>query len=99
MWSAYNYIQDQMNSARASLQQCMCSDVLNLAAGLGGMLKRKSYDTVQLCSTRYTAVQFKSCLKSTFVIEVTTIKNMNEGSHHVLPPNRHFSLSAKITGT
>ena len=32
----------------------------------------------QLCSTSYTAVQIKNCSKSTSVIKVVTIKNMDD---------------------
>ena len=57
----------------------------------------------QLCSTRYTPVQINNCSKSTSAIKVATMKNMDdfryEGSHHMLPPNRHFSLLAKMNGT
>ena len=53
----------------------------------------------RLCSTRCTAV----CTKSTLAIKVTTMKvrmiSVTEGSHHVLQPNRHFSLSGKMNGT
>ena len=31
----------------------------------------------QLCSTRYTAVQIKNCLKSNSAIEIATMKNMD----------------------
>ena len=57
----------------------------------------------RLCSTCYTAVRIKNCSKSTFAIKVTTMKirtiSITKGSHHVLPPNWHFSLSAKMNGT
>ena len=54
----------------------------------------------RLCSTRYTAVRIKNCLKSTSAIKIATMKNTDYfGSHHVLPPNRHLSLSAKMNGT
>ena len=59
----------------------------------------------QLCSIRYTAIQIKSCFKNTSAMEVATMKNTDdflqqrEASHHVLPPNRHFSLSVKMNGT
>ena len=47
-----------------------------------------------LCSTRYTVVRIKNCFKNTSAIEVATMKNTDnfryEGSHHVLPANRHF---------
>ena len=32
----------------------------------------------QLCSTRYTALQIKNCLKSASVIKVATMKNTND---------------------
>ena len=32
----------------------------------------------RLCSTRYTAVQTKNCLKSTSAIEIATMKNMDD---------------------
>jgi len=40
----------------------------------------------------YTVVQIKECLKSTSVLKVATVKNMNnfslrKGSHHMQPPN------------
>jgi len=46
----------------------------------------------QLCSTHYTAVQIKNCLKSISVIKVATMKStddfsLRKGSHHVQPPN------------
>ena len=59
----------------------------------------------QLYSTRYTAVRVKNCLKSTSVIKVDTMKNMDDfcyagkGRHHVHPPNQRFSLSSQIGGT
>ena len=57
----------------------------------------------QLCSTHYTAVQIKNCLKSTSAIKVATMKNTDDfhykTSHHVLPPNRQLLLSAKMNGT
>ena len=42
----------------------------------------------QLCSTCYTAVRIKKCLKSTSVLKVATMKNtddfsLRKGSHHV----------------
>ena len=54
----------------------------------------------QLCSTYYTAVWIKNYSKSTSVINVATIKNMDnfcyaKGSHHILPLNWHFLQSAK----
>ena len=53
----------------------------------------------QLCSTRYTAIRIKKCLKSTSAIKIATMKNTDnfrlEGKH-VLAPNRHLSLSAKM---
>ena len=56
-----------------------------------------------LCSTRYTAARIKNCLKSTYTIKITTMKNTDdfryEKSHHMLLPNRNFSLSAKMNGT
>ena len=51
----------------------------------------------RLCSTRYTAVQIENCLKSTSAIKTTTMKirtiSIAKGSHHVLSPNRHFTVS------
>ena len=32
----------------------------------------------RLCSTRYTAVRIKNCLKSTSAIEIATVKNMDD---------------------
>ena len=55
-----------------------------------------------LCSTRYTVVRKKNCPKSTSEIKTATMKNMDDimkGSHHMLPPNQRFSLSAKMNGT
>ena len=57
-----------------------------------------------LCSTRYTTVRIKNCLTSTSAIKIAAMKNTDDfrymkGSHHVLSPNRHFSLSAKMNGT
>ena len=57
-----------------------------------------------LYSTRYTAVRIKNCLKSTSAIKIVTMKKIQtvsvmKGSHHVLPPNQDFSLSAKMNGT
>ena len=49
----------------------------------------------QLCQTNYIAVQ-------TPVIKVATINEITDDSHfachHVLLPNQHFLLSAKING-
>ena len=54
----------------------------------------------QLCSTRYTVVRIKNCLKSTSAIKIATMKiSVTEGSHHVIPPNRDLLLSAKMNGT
>ena len=57
----------------------------------------------RLCSTHYTAVRIKNFPKSTSAIRVATMKNTNdfrfEGGHHVLLPNRHFSLSVKMNDT
>ena len=57
----------------------------------------------QLCSTCYIAVRTKNCSKSTSAIKVATMKiqtiSIMKGSHHVLPANRHFLLSAKMNGT
>jgi len=44
----------------------------------------------QLCSTHYKPVQLKNCSKSTFVIKVATMKNIDatsgmKGSHHMQP--------------
>ena len=56
-----------------------------------------------LCSTHYTVVRINNCYKNTSAIEVATMKIrmifVTKGSHHMLPPNRHFSLSAKMNGT
>jgi len=46
----------------------------------------------KLCSTCYTAVRIKNCLKSTSVIKVVTMKTTDniplcKGSHHVRTPN------------
>ena len=48
--------------------------------------------------------RIKNCSKSTSAIKIATMKNTDnfryaKGSHHVLPPNRHLSLSAKMNGT
>ena len=59
----------------------------------------------RLCLTRYKAIRIKNCLNSTPEIKIATMKNMDDfrfdskGSHHVLSPNRHLSLSAKMNGT
>ena len=58
----------------------------------------------QLCSTCYTAVRIKKCLKSTSVLKAATMKNMDDfslrkRSHYVQPSNQCFSLSAKMNGT
>ena len=54
-----------------------------------------------LCSICCTAVRIKNC--STSAIEITLSKirtiSVTKGSHHVLPPNQHFLLSAKMNGT
>ena len=56
----------------------------------------------RLCSTHYTTVRIKNCLKSTSAIKIATIKiqtfSVTKGSHHVLLPNQHFS-STKMNGT
>ena len=57
-----------------------------------------------LCSTHYTTVRTRNCLTSTSAIKIATMKITDDfcyakGSHHVLSPNRHFSLSAKMNGT
>ena len=68
-------------------------------------LKNEVFITLRWqCSTRYTAVQIKNCSKGTPAIKVATMENTDDfryrkGSHHVLPPNQHFSLSAKVNGT
>ena len=55
-----------------------------------------------LSSTRYTAVQIKNCSESTSAIKITTMKNtdisISKESYHVLPPNLHLLLSAKMNG-
>ena len=40
-------------------------------------LKSEVFITLRcwLCSTRYTAIRIKNCLKSTFVIKIATVKN------------------------
>ena len=43
----------------------------------------------QLCSTGYTPVQIRNCLKSTSAIKIATIKNMDDGK----PPH----ATAKLT--
>jgi len=58
----------------------------------------------QLRSTSYHPVQIEKYLKSNCAIEVASMKYMEifllwRGSHHVQPPNHHFSLSAKMNGT
>ena len=57
----------------------------------------------RLCSTRYSAIRIKNCLESASAIKIATIKNteisVSKGSHHMLAPNRHLSLSAKMNGT
>ena len=57
----------------------------------------------QLCSTHYTTLQIKNCLKSTSTIKVATTKIRTisvimRGSHHMLLPNLHLLLSAKMNG-
>ena len=51
----------------------------------------------------YTAVRIKNCLKSTSAIKIATIKirtvSIMKRNHHMLLPNQHFSLSAKMNGT
>ena len=51
-----------------------------------------------LCSTRYTAVQIKNCLKSTSAIKITTMKNMDnvhyEGEpSHAITKSTLFAVS------
>jgi len=58
----------------------------------------------QACSTFYTAVQIKRCLKSTSVIKVANMKIyrrflLREGSNHVQPPIQRCSQSAKMNRT
>ena len=59
----------------------------------------------RLCLTCYTILRIMNRSKNTSTIKVATMKNTNnfcykvEGSHHMLPPNQHFSLSAKMNGT
>jgi len=59
----------------------------------------------QLFSTCYIAVQIKNYLKSTSVITVAIMKNMDDFRYAlkeaigVQPPNQRFSLSAKMNGT
>jgi len=51
----------------------------------------------QLCSTHYQPVWIENYLKSKCIIEVAK-SLLQRGSHHVQPPNWHFSLSAKMNG-
>jgi len=57
----------------------------------------------QPCLICYTALWINNCLESSFIIKVTTMKNQMifilKGTHHVLPPNQHVSLSAKMNDT
>ena len=46
----------------------------------------------RLCSTHYTAVQIKNCLKSTSVIEIATMKNM-DNFHFEGKPSRAIAKS------
>ena len=53
-----------------------------------------------LCSTHYTAVRIKNCLKSTSIIKIVTMKNTDDFCYEGKPSraitNRHFFLSAKM---
>ena len=55
-----------------------------------------------LCSTRYTAVQIKNCLKSTSAIKITTMKNMDDFRYEGKPSHAitksTLLLSAKMNG-
>ena len=57
----------------------------------------------QLCSTHYTAVWIKTVWKAPLQSKQPLLKirmiSVTKGSHHVLSPNRHFLLSAKMNGT
>ena len=46
----------------------------------------------QLCSTRYTAVQIKNCLKSTFAITIATMTNTDD-FHYRGKPSRAIAKS------
>ena len=39
----------------------------------------------RLCSTRYTVIRIKNCLKSAFVIKIATMKNMDDFRFEVKP--------------
>ena len=57
----------------------------------------------QLYSTHYAALQIKNYSKSTSAVKVATMKiwtiSVMNGSHHVLPSNRHLSPSAMMNET
>jgi len=56
----------------------------------------------QQFSTRYTPIWVKTYSKSTSIIKVVTMKNIQyacKGSHHMQPPNRHISMLAKMNRT
>ena len=58
----------------------------------------------QLCSTQYTILRIKEllekhlCNQSSYYEKIWMISIM-KGSHHMLPPNRHLSLSTKMNVT
>ena len=47
----------------------------------------------RLCSTRYTAVQIKNCLKSTSAIKIATMKNMDDFCYKGKPSRVTAKLS------
>ena len=49
-----------------------------------------------LCSTRYTAIRIKNCLKSTSAIKITTMKN-TDGFHFEGKPSRATTKSTPFT--
>ena len=50
----------------------------------------------RLCSTRYTAVQIKNCLKSTSVIKIATMKNTDDFCYEG-KPSRATAKSTPFT--
>ena len=55
----------------------------------------------RLCSTRYTAVRIKNCLKSTSAIKIATMTNTDNFRYVEGKPSRAIAklLSAKMNGT
>ena len=57
----------------------------------------------QLCSTHYTAIRIKNCLKSTSAIKVATMKNTDNFNYEGKPSHSTAKLtpllSTKMSGT